>query len=401
MQDIVDLLVANYEISKEEAQTFLEQLFSSIEKGLSADELTKVKDFGSFKLTHIQERESIDVNTKEKIVIPAHRRISFLPAQVLKDIVNKPFVHFETTPLNDGVFEEGISQDTSSENEDEENGDDDDVKIDQDATPPLEASVERDSSAISDTEESNRVAENIEEREEEPKDELPTPIVSPLPTPEDKIDYSASPEKVFEDEEPETSSKKYDTSLQERSVANSSEKSKPKKSEPKKTKSRGKLRRYILRWDFAIALFMIFAVGFAFNYYLDKNNNAPKHGVEESDIPKPIEEATPATIENSTSETDQIADSIESVKALEPVKTVKMSPGRTLRLIALDKFGDREFWVYIYMKNKDKIKNPDVVPVGIVLELPFENEYPIDPNDSTSVAKAKQLGDEVMKTYGS
>ena len=91
MQDIVNLLVANGEITKEEAEQFLSQFFNVIDKGLSSDEMVKVKDFGTFKLTQIEERESIDVNTQEKIVIPSHRRVSFVPASMLKELVNKPF----------------------------------------------------------------------------------------------------------------------------------------------------------------------------------------------------------------------------------------------------------------------------------------------------------------------
>ena len=132
MQDIVDLLVANNEISKEEAELFVVQFFSIIENGLATDELVKVKDFGSFKLTHIQARESVNVNTQEKIVIPAHRRVSFLPAPLLKDLVNKPFAHFETTPLNDGIFMDGISQETTSENDNEDlDGDDEEDNVEQ------------------------------------------------------------------------------------------------------------------------------------------------------------------------------------------------------------------------------------------------------------------------------
>ena len=74
MQDIIDLLVAKNGISKEEAEKFIVELFNLIEKGLSTDELIKIKDLGTFRLTPIQERESVDVNTKEKILIPAHKR---------------------------------------------------------------------------------------------------------------------------------------------------------------------------------------------------------------------------------------------------------------------------------------------------------------------------------------
>ena len=89
MQDLIELLVSRYEMNAEEAEKFLVEFFSVIEQGLSSDELVKVKDFGTFKLTPIQERKSIDVNSQEKIVIPSHHRVSFIPAQVLKTLVNK------------------------------------------------------------------------------------------------------------------------------------------------------------------------------------------------------------------------------------------------------------------------------------------------------------------------
>ncbi|HZJ80588.1 MAG TPA: HU family DNA-binding protein, partial [Dysgonamonadaceae bacterium] len=90
IQDIVDLLVANSDISKEEAERFMVELFSLIEKGLATNELTTIKDFGTFKLTQIEECESVDVSTKEKIAIPAHRHIAFIPTQLLENLVNKP-----------------------------------------------------------------------------------------------------------------------------------------------------------------------------------------------------------------------------------------------------------------------------------------------------------------------
>lgn len=73
--------------------------------------------------------------------------------------------------------------------------------------------------------------------------------------------------------------------------------------------------------------------------------------------------------------------------------------GKTLRLLALDLFGNREFWVYIYLENKDKISNPNRVPSGIELLLPDKSAYSIDAEDSQSVAKAKSLGNEVLKNF--
>ena len=80
------------------------------------------------------------------------------------------------------------------------------------------------------------------------------------------------------------------------------------------------------------------------------------------------------------------------------VKKVILPQGKTLRLLALDLFGNREFWVYIYLQNKDKIPNPNRVPSGIELVLPDKSIYFINAADSQSVLKAKSLGTEILRT---
>ncbi|WP_298646114.1 hypothetical protein [uncultured Proteiniphilum sp.] len=82
----------------------------------------------------------------------------------------------------------------------------------------------------------------------------------------------------------------------------------------------------------------------------------------------------------------------------EPEKTV-LPAGKTLRLLALDLFGNREFWVYIYLENRNKIHNPNRVPSGTELLLPDRSTYSIDAADPQSIAKAKSLGNEVLKKF--
>lgn len=81
------------------------------------------------------------------------------------------------------------------------------------------------------------------------------------------------------------------------------------------------------------------------------------------------------------------------------MEKITLPEGKTLRLLALDIFGDREFWVYIYLENKDKIPNPNKVPAGTVLVLPDRSVYSINAADPHSVAKAKSLGNEVLMRF--
>ncbi len=87
------------------------------------------------------------------------------------------------------------------------------------------------------------------------------------------------------------------------------------------------------------------------------------------------------------------------IDSRKPTGKVVLSEGKTLRLLALDLLGDREFWVYIYLANKDKILNPNKIPSGITLVLPDKSAYFIDASDPHSVAKAKSLGKEILKEF--
>ena len=80
-------------------------------------------------------------------------------------------------------------------------------------------------------------------------------------------------------------------------------------------------------------------------------------------------------------------------------ETVVLSGGKTLRILAEEKFGNRDFWVYIYLKNRNKISNPNRIPAGIELVIPFPEEYNINASSAESVANAKLLGEEQLKRF--
>ncbi|MDR1182653.1 MAG: HU family DNA-binding protein [Bacteroidales bacterium] len=103
LQDIVDALAKKTSLNKKEADTFFREFFAAIIDNIFNSEPVKIKDFGTFKLVTVDSRETVDVNTGERIVIPAHAKISFLPDKVLKALVNKPFAHFEIAPLKEGI----------------------------------------------------------------------------------------------------------------------------------------------------------------------------------------------------------------------------------------------------------------------------------------------------------
>ncbi len=102
--DIANTVADRHELSQADANTFVTALFSVIEDGLrTGDRQVKVKGLGTFKVTSVSPRESVDVNTGERIVIEGREKIVFTPDAVLRDRVNRPFSQFETVTLRDDV----------------------------------------------------------------------------------------------------------------------------------------------------------------------------------------------------------------------------------------------------------------------------------------------------------
>ena len=101
-----------------EAELFIRKMFDVCNQGLDQDKLVKIKWLGTFKVQAVKDRESINVNTGERIVIEGRDKLSFTPDNILKEIVNKPFAQFETVVVNDGVDFDAIDK----KFDEEENG---------------------------------------------------------------------------------------------------------------------------------------------------------------------------------------------------------------------------------------------------------------------------------------
>lgn len=103
MQDLADGLMQRKGLSKKEAENFVRSVFEMIGEFLQTDKIVKIKGLGTFKLVTVDSRESVDVNTGERILIREYTKINFTPDPVLRDTVNKPFAQFETVVLYEGT----------------------------------------------------------------------------------------------------------------------------------------------------------------------------------------------------------------------------------------------------------------------------------------------------------
>ena len=90
-------------LTQAEAERFIATMFEVAGAGIQEDKLLKMRWLGTFKITSVKDRESVDVNTGERILIEGRDKISFTPDNIMKEIINKPFAQFETVVVNDGV----------------------------------------------------------------------------------------------------------------------------------------------------------------------------------------------------------------------------------------------------------------------------------------------------------
>ena len=97
------LLADKSGLSQVEAELFIRKMFDVCNQGLEADKQVKIKWLGTFKVQATKDRESINVNTGERFTIEGRDKLTFMPDNILKEIVNKPFAQFETVVVNDGV----------------------------------------------------------------------------------------------------------------------------------------------------------------------------------------------------------------------------------------------------------------------------------------------------------
>lgn len=149
LNDLAQRLAEKSGISLQDAELFIRKMFDVANEGLQSDKLVKMKWLGTFKVMAVKDRESVDVNTGERIIIEGRDKISFTPDNILKEIVNKPFAQFETVVVNDGVDFDEIDRKFENAEEDGSVFDSTLECVPDSDNSSLESFVEQDSPATS------------------------------------------------------------------------------------------------------------------------------------------------------------------------------------------------------------------------------------------------------------
>lgn len=443
LQDLIDLLAKKQEITKKEAEVFLRELIAVISETIEGNESVKIKDFGTFKLVKVNARKSVVVNTGEAIEIAAHYKLSFTPDKLLKEAINRPFAHFESVVLEEGVSFDNIEKDETANIE--ESDEEDDVSVDEETnevTPtPTEDSEEVDhkditpelvseDTAIIKTEDSASLTEEGSSEEKEVED-TKIPKEEEVQSDNDTITPSET-ENISEpitDEVSEERILEYKQRIEEAKLA-AKEKDIEYEKLVKETRQAAKRRKKFVSLGFfiflIIAAFLIGGLYFqeiarfltegptengntaivADNQNIDGqktdtltvSSDSIAKAKEQDSIAISTEKTLPS--ENSIKSQTQKAEQPTASTGNTPLAIITIEPGNTLRNISLKYYGHKSFCVYIYEENKDKIKNINNIPLGTKLTIPSPSKYGINLQDQASLDKAKAKERELFKTMG-
>lgn len=208
IQLITSALAKQHNLSADDAAAFVDAFFDIISSELKNGNQVKIKGLGTFKVQAVKPRESVNVNTGERVLIEGHDKISFTPDTVMKELVNKPFSQFETVVINDGVDTEELERVPSEDSSDEVKS-----ELVDDATTKNTSEekllVEEESTEVEDTKEetnhSSSVKEDavIEAEDNLNEKNLPIDVIEELTTEENEaiFDSEENPSNLEEKKE--------------------------------------------------------------------------------------------------------------------------------------------------------------------------------------------------------
>ena len=376
LQDIINLLCEKQGMTPKDAETFVRTMFDLIEEALTNEKYIKIKGLGTFKLTEVNSRESVHVNTGERIEIQGHSKVSFTPDTSMKELINKPFSHFETVVLNEGVEledtvieEEGTPESTEASETT--------IKVEETTigqpivekpiveTPAIEEPITQESMTEEPIEDNSIVDEPVMEAPivEETESEVPV---------EPTIVEETIATEVLKSIESEESEKPITAEKEEVST-------------PMVPQGEEKKSSRIL-WAIIIALVLIILFGF---YWLFMRPSTST----EIDLTVPAKEeaiaSTPIEEEKQPEDTLEILSYVklsaeelrnERVPSLADTldyqiigtkEEYTLQKGETIIRASVKFFGSKKYWPYIVKYNMDVLKDPDNIPAGAQVKIPI------------------------------
>ena len=203
IQELATLLSVKSGKDVYETERFIREFITVVSEGLFSDKMVKVKGLGTFKIVLVEDRESIHVNTGERILIPAHYKCSFIPDNELKELVNRPFSIFETTEIGDAASFQDMEMADDSDEDDVDSDLESDANEDgEDLSLPKSSVTESRINGLLDKE----MTEELADPEDLPEIHSPEEALTVDKQPNGQIDTVDSP---VSDDSPEEVSEPY------------------------------------------------------------------------------------------------------------------------------------------------------------------------------------------------
>lgn len=351
LPSLITLLANRSGKPKKQCEDFLREFFNTIVDTLESGDSVKVKGLGTFKVTTVMERKSVDVNTGREIEIPRHAKLSFVPTKELAEEINAPFAIFESIEIPDDIEDES------------------EIENIQEETETSEAAVSTVMTNISDTEEIH-ATEDVDFDEAQASH-----VVSP------EADSYEIPQ-TEEDEVIETS---YENK---------------------------KSYRFILGFACGVACSAIICL-IAYIFMFEKwselftsekesiatilSQNRVQSGHNIASEANKDESANHTDV--ATSDTSKDTEDIAPTRPSDEVVYDTISKTRYLTTMAKEHYGNFNLWPYIYEENKAILGHPDRIRPGTQVVIPSLSKYRINPSDPSDIKKAKQKGIEIYSRY--
>ena len=391
--ELAELLSAATNTSKRMSELALREMFAVISGKLLEGESVKIDGLGVFKVTEVNSRRSVNVNTGEAIEIPGHSKITFVADRRLAEAVNAPFASFESVVLDDDVTADMLTAIDNAEPAEPSAEPSEFSELSEFSEPAAEPAEPSEPSEPSEpAEPAAEPSEPTEPAEPAAEPSEPTEPAEPAAEPSEPAEPAAEP---VEEEDAQGGAIHVSQSDDDYYYDDDDDES--------WWQRHRTLKGFLMGVVAGAALYA--AADFAIKYYEDNRKVVSAETIEATDGEVVAADTLPSdTLSDKASPKDSLKPTastpLESAKSTAVKQVTDTVTGSYfLTRMARRHYGNGHFWVYIYEENKGKISNPNNVRPGTVVVIPDAKKYGIDKDNPQSVEAAKRKEGEIQRKF--